>query len=151
MSKILTLEQMKRMSPDEMMNAYRNGYKLSECKTCGGRDMMGLNPASCPASIVQGTTKTITIAVTTAGTPPYTPKFYVDGSQKTISATWDSVNNRFTFSWIFNENVASHTYATEITDSCVTGAKTSNRDTCTVSITTPIVCTTPAVTLTIPP
>lgn len=149
MSKVLTLEQMKRMSPDEIMSAYRNGYKLSECNTCGGKNIIGLNPATCPTSIVQGTTKTLTVAVTTAGTSPYTLKFYVDGVQKTISPTWDSVNNRFTFSWTFSETITSHTYATEITDSCVTGAKTSNRDTCTVNIVAP--CTIPAVILTIPP
>jgi len=138
---------MKRMSIDEIVSAYKNGYGLS-CGKCGERGMMGLNPATCPASIPQGTTKTLTMAVTTAGTPPYTPKFYVDGVQKTISATWDSANNKFTFSWIFNETITSHTYATEIVDSCATGAKTSNRDVCTISIVAP--CAIPTVVLTIP-
>lgn len=148
MNKELTLEQMKRMSPDEIMSAYRNGYKLSECNTCGGKNIIGLNPATCPISIVQGTTKTLTIAVTTAGTLPYTPKFYVDTVLKTITTTWDAINNRFTFPWTFSETVASHTYATEVTDSCATGIKTSNRDICTISIVAP--CAIPAVTLTIP-
>lgn len=147
MNKVLTLEQMKRMPIDEIVSAYKNGYGLS-CNTCEGKNIIGLNPATCPTSIVQGTTKTLTVAVTTAGTLPYTLKFYVDGVQKTVSATWDSVNSRFTFSYTFSDAIGSHTYATEITDSCATGIKTSNRDTCTVGIVAP--CTTPAVVLTIP-
>lgn len=147
MNKILTLEQMKRMPIDEIVTAYKNGYGLS-CNACEGKSIVGLNPASCPTSIVQGTTKTITVAVTTAGTPPYTPKFYIDGVLKTITATWDTVNNRFTFPWTFSETITSHAYATEVVDSCVTGAKTSNRDTCTISIIAP--CATPAVVLNIP-
>ncbi len=147
MNRELTLEQMKRMSSDEIINAYRNGYRLSDCGVCGS-NIVVLNPATCPTSIIQGTTKTLTIAVTTAGTKPYTLKFYVDGVLKAVTATWDDVNNKFTWSYTFSETVASHAYAAEIVDSCATGAKTSNRDTCTIAIVAP--CATPAVTLTIP-
>lgn len=147
MNKILTLEQMKRMSIDEIVDSYRNEYRLS-CKTCEEGNISRLSPASCPTSIIQGTTKILTAAVTTQGTPPYTPKFYVDGIQKIIVSTWDSANNRFTFSWTFDETVANHTYAIEVVDSCATGVKTSNRDVCTINIVAP--CLNPTVVLTIP-
>jgi len=156
LNKILSLEQMKRMSSDEIANAYRNGYRLSDspintgCRTCGdnitGLDLATLNPASCPPSIIQGTTKTLSLTVTTAGTPSYTLKFYVGNVLKTITPAWSG--NTVTWSWIFNEPVGSHVYAAEVTDSCATGIKTSNRDTCTISVI--MACINPVVVLTIP-
>lgn len=151
MNKVLSLEQMKRMSSDEIVNAYRNGYRLSDspismgCRTCGD-NITRLNPASCPLSMIQGTTKTLSLTVTTAGTPPYTLKFYVDNVQKTITSTWSG--NTVTWSWLFNEPVGSHAYAAEVTDSCATGIKTSNRDTCTINVIA--ACVSPVVALTIP-
>lgn len=138
----LEINQMHKMSIDDIVSMYRQGYRLEELypnmdkilpySPRGEYEFM--SPATCPTPIVQGTTKTLTIAVTTLGTPSYTPKFYVDGALKTITATWNSSNNSFTFPWTFNETVASHTYAAEVVDSCITGVKTSNRDTCTVTI-----------------
>lgn len=139
---ILEVNQMNKMSIDDIVNMYRQGYRLDEfypnmdkiLPYSPGREYEFMSPASCPTPIIQGTTKTLTIAVTTLGTPPYTAKFYVDGALKTITATWNSANNSFTFPWTFNETVTNHTYAAEVVDSCTTGAKTSNRDTCTVAI-----------------
>lgn len=153
MYKTVTLEQMKRMSIDDIVNLYKDGYGLEpSCKSCGNGETNyysnRLGPASCPESIIKGTTKTLTVSVITPGTKPYTLKFYVDGSLKTISATWDDTNNRFIFVWTFNETVGNHTYATEIVDSCATSVKTSNRDICTINIVAP--CGIPEVVLTIP-
>lgn len=155
-NRVLTLEQMKRMSSDEILSYYRNGYRLAGCADCEKElytglehSIMGLNPASCPASIVQGTTKTLSLQVTIAGTPPYTIHFIVDGVAKTVAPTWSG--STVTFSYTFNESIGSHTYAAYVTDSCTAGSKSSNTDTCPINIVAPPpVCTTPAVVLTIP-
>lgn len=51
MYNILTLEQIKRMSLDEITNAYRNGYRLSDCGICGD-NVVRLNPATCKSEIL---------------------------------------------------------------------------------------------------
>lgn len=160
-NRVLTLEQMKRMSSDEILSYYRNGYRLAGCNECSkeqgdriylseyGAMIMGLNPASCPASIVQGTTKTLSLQVTTVGTPPYTIHFIVDGIAKTVAPTWSG--NIGSFSYTFNESIGSHTCSAYVTDGCTAGSKTSNTDTCPINIVAPPpVCITPAVVLTIP-
>lgn len=133
---ILNLKDMRDKPIDEIINLYRQGYRV-------GCTIEGLNPASCPQSgqKIQGTTDTITLAVTTATVAPYTPIWSVDGVEQTINATWDDANSQFTFPWTFNEEGSAdpgtpHTYAGSIKDSCAAGAKTSEADSCTVNIVT---------------
>jgi len=87
--------------------------------------------ASCPTTIPQGA-KTVTVALLTGkeGTPPYTLKWYVDGSEKTISPVWDPVNKRWTFTYMFNETVGTHIYKSVVTDSCTNVSENS----CTIKI-----------------
>ncbi len=160
MNRFLTLEQMKRMSIDEIVYSYKQGYALplSSCKTCGKDSLRGnklngrtmrLGPASCPTSIVQGTTKPITIAGT-GGTPPYRYQFFInnilykDVLGQTGPYTWNKE---------FGENPGTYTLKVRLTDSCSSGAKVVE-DSCTITITAPppppLVCGTQSVILTIP-
>lgn len=129
--KLLTLEQIKRLSTDDIVNHYRNGYKLSGCKNCLGATIRGLSPASCIESIVQKTTRTISLSVN-AGTPPYTLHFLVDGVEKTVAPTWSG--NNVTFSYTFIESLGNHTYGTYIIYNCGVGSLSSNTDSCTINI-----------------
>lgn len=149
MRKIL-VENLKNMSTDQLVGLYRQGYSIEGVEEIipPYPEYISLSPATCPGTITQGTTKTVTVAITTVGTEPYTLKFYVDDVQKTVSPTWDGTNKRFTFPWTFNETVGTHKYAAEVVDSCATGAKTSNRDYCNINIAA--VCVEPVVTMTIP-
>ena len=88
--------------------------------------------ATCSPSIVQGTTKILSLAVTFGGNPPYTLTFTVDGTAKTVIPTWSG--STATFPYTFSEVAGSHTYATNIVDSC---SLTSNIDSCTIDITPP--------------
>ncbi len=148
MNKELTLEQMKRMSSDEIINVYRNGYRLSDRGVCRNMmgSIMGLGPATCPASIVQGTLKPCMLNLSTAGTPPYTCKFYVDGVVK-VSLGGITVMP-WGFGYVFAETPGPHVCKGELTDSCATGAKVVSSDPCTITIVAP--CPDPVVALTIP-
>lgn len=129
--KLLTLEQIQKLSTDDIINHYRNGYKLSGCKNCLDTTIRGLSPASCIGSIVQGTTRTINLSVN-PGTSPYTLHFLVDGVEKSVAPTWSG--NNVTFSYTFIESLGNHTYGTYITDNCGVGSLSSNTDSCTINI-----------------
>ncbi len=134
MNRELTLEQIKGMSSDEIINAYRQGYRLED-----------MSPATCPTSIIQGTIKSNITIAHTGGTPPYTFKFYVDEVVKVSSIP--VANTTWGLEYTFSETVGSHVYKGEVTDSCATGAKVVS-DSCTITIVA--ACATPAITLTIP-
>ncbi len=127
----LTLEQ-----KNDIINQLRQGRTTT------------LSPATCPTQIIQGTSKNVTVAVTTAGTPPYTFRFYADTAVKAGPYTGTATETSHIFNGVvFNEALGSHVYKGEIVDSCATGAKTSE-DHC--SITIVAACTVPVVQLTIP-
>lgn len=148
MNKVLTIEKIKKMSQEEIIEAYRNGYRLEEkiekveCTECNTTQQLGT--VSCPSSIPKGTAKTVILSLTTAGTPPYTYKFYADGALKyTSPSTSDTTHS---FSYTFDETAGSHTYKGEATDNCPTGVK-SDSSQCTITIT---VCPVPVLNMTIP-
>lgn len=149
MNKVLTIEQLKKMSQEEIIEAYKNGYRLEEkiekvgCKECENT-VLELGTVSCPSSLPKGIAKTVTLSLTTAGTPPYTYKFYADGVLKHTSPSISDTTH--SFSYTFDETAGSHTYKGEVTDSCPTGAK-SDSSQCTITIT---VCPVPVLNMTIP-
>lgn len=118
----LTLDifKMKDMSIEEIINLYNQGYSLN------------MNYLSCPSAIQRGQAKDITLQVTNAGTPPYTYKFYVDGSLKYTGGPKNEISQIFNHS--FNESIGSHAYKGEIIDSCSPTPFTMNIP-CTISIT----------------
>lgn len=113
-------------------------------------DTISLAAGSCPTDILRGTTKTLSVTLTTPTVGPYVVKFYVDGILKYTSVATSTFPH--TFSNTFSEGAGPHIHGAEVTDSCPTaqgGPKTSARSECTVNILAP--CATPGVTLTIPP
>lgn len=131
----LTLDTIKYMTIDEIIDAYKNGYVLDQ-----------LSPATCPSSILQGLTKNITVTLTSVGTPGYVYKLYVDGALKqTYPTTGKTPDTSHIFSYTFSEAPGSHIVKAELTDSCSTPKIVS--DQCAVNIT---VCTTPIVSITCP-
>lgn len=120
--KILDLEDLKRMSIEEKIEMFKQGYQLyvkSQIETL----------AKCPSSIIKGTTKTITLSLPTTGTAPYIYKFYADGTTKHTSPSTNS--STYSFSYKFDENVGSHAYKGEVTDGCAI----TKSDSCTLIIT----------------
>lgn len=145
---ILKLEDMQRMSIDEIIDKYSNGYRL-------GPSQMSLNIegiqtciqtlATCLSTIQQGTTKNIVATLTTPGTPGYVYKLYIDNVLiETYPTTGTTNDTSRTFSHIFNESPGSHTYKTELIDSCTSPGPKTVSDSCPVTITT-VACPTPVV------
>ena len=117
----MTAEQLSKMSQDEILALF-----------LGDEPQIKVLAATCPTSITQGTSRTITVARDAAkpGTPPYTYKWFLDGTEKgTYGPTADTSH---TFSHTFSEAAGSHTIKGKITDSCAT-AKTDD-ESCTINI-----------------
>lgn len=111
--KILNLEDLKRMSIEEKIEMFKQGYQLyDKSDTVSHTETL----AQCPSSIIKGTTKTITLSLSTTGTTPYIYKFYADGALKHTSPSTNS--SAYSFSHKFDETVGSHTYKGEVTDGC---------------------------------
>jgi len=135
-NKILKVKDLQDLSIDTLINAYKNGYRIESTKY---RDLsLSINKlATCPTSIVQGTSKTITITPS-GGTPPYTLEFIVDNITK-AGYTFTGLTGQKIFTYIFNESIGNHTYSTKITDSCIGGGKVITDVPCTINITAPSV------------
>lgn len=134
-SKNLTVKQIKNMSQDQILDMYKNGYKLT------------LSPAVCPISKRYGTAGSITVSAN-SGTPPYIFKVYIDGN---LIYTYNGslTETLHEFSHTFVESIDTHEYGGEVVDSCPVesgGPKTSTRDTCNITI---IGCPIPVASLTI--
>jgi len=128
-NKTISLESMKNMSIDEILELYRNGYRLELLPS----ETVMSPTASCPTNIMQGTTHTIRVErdPTKTGTPDYVYKWYLDGTLKeTYPTSGKTSDTSHTFTYTFNEAVGSHTIKGEITDSC---NKTSTEQ-CTITI-----------------
>ncbi len=123
----ITIQDLSRMPFDEIIGLYKKGYEIPIEKS----SIKSL--ATCPSSIVQGTTKSVTITPN-GGTPPYKIELLVDGSsaQTQLGAT-----GAYTFYHTFNESIGSHTFGSRVTDSCAAGAKVYSEPPCTISITAP--------------
>lgn len=140
---ILDISQIQKMSIDETIGLYRQGYRLEEfypnmdeilpySRNRSGYEFM--SPASCPNTIAKGSTKGIKIEVISPGTPPYTFKVYRDGNE-IYTYIGGVTETSKTFYHKFDEVAGTYTYKGFVTDSCPTGIKTSTPDQCTVKIT----------------
>jgi len=99
-----------------------------------------LNPASCVSSVVQGSTRSITITAGN-GIAPYFYTLVVDGTNKVEHTNVQMTSDTVTFNYTFNESVESHTFGSFVKDSCST-PMTSLTDTCTINITAPCIVST---------
>lgn len=125
--KNLNVDDIKNISLDTLIEAYRNGYIIEESSS---KKITSL--ASCPSSIQQGTTKTITITPS-GGAPPYKYELIVDG---VVVYMISSATGTQTFNFIFNQSIGIHTYQSRITDSCTNPGPQIISDTpCSINIT----------------
>ena len=138
--KILTINQIKTMSQDELVSAYKNGYTLQDTSS----NILKLGTSDCPDNIQQGTTKNITASMTSLGIPDYVYKLYikessaVDFTELERYPAIDTVpnttpNTSHIFSHIFDEAVGSYIIKTDVVDNCTPVALT-DESTCPVNI-----------------
>lgn len=130
-TQILDINQMQKMSIDEIVGLYKQGYRLSD-----GPIGIGIKSlATCPTGgvVQKGSTKNIKVDVTAAGTPPYTFKVQREGTE-ILTYTGGATEISKTWPYVFNEALGTYTYKGLVIDSCSSGAKTSPGDTCTVTV-----------------
>ena len=135
---VLQVEHLSQVSFNDLLSLYRQGYRLEQNSNIGIE--LGLNIlntrennirslSTCPNTVTTGGTLTLT-ASASSGTPPYTYHWSVTKPDGTIDTSLTGTSNSYTFSQNGNYTVSVYT-----TDSCSTGAKTSNTDTCVISVT----------------
>ncbi len=137
----LDINQIQKMSIDQVVELYRQGYRLEEFypdmdKTLPYSPRSGygfMSPATCPGTVVKGSTKNIKVDVTTPGTPPYTFKLKRDDAE-ILTYTGGATETSKTWPYVFNEALGTYVYKGFVTDSCPAGAKTSIEDVCTVKV-----------------
>lgn len=148
MNKILKFEQLKKMSSEEIINAYKSGYTLettSECVSCGEIKTLVV---TCPST---GKTvgESVTLSMTpTKGTPPYIVWFARNGTMIPDTAFRDvpeGTTKSITYTFVAGD-VPSVTLAAAVSDSCATGARACTEK-CIVTVS--IACTTPLCNFTI--
>ncbi len=119
-----------KLSFEEVISLYKQGYTIDEKKT----NQYGLKSlATCPSSIVQGTTKTLTITPN-GGTPPYTKlELLVDGfSVKSLIGNYTGATS---ITYNFPESPGNHTYSSRTTDNCNPPKVAIDATPCTINIT----------------
>lgn len=146
-NKILNIESMDQMPFDDILSLYRQGYRLDEYKFDGqienvsgnvsendiGYNIRGLatcKGATCPCSIVTGSILTLSTSVS-SGTAPFTYHWSVTKPDGTIDTSLTGASNQYTFATTGN-----YTVSVNVTDSCTSGAKTSNTDSCVITAST---------------
>lgn len=138
-SNVLQIENLSQMSFNDLLSLYRQGYKLAEQSEIGlniglnilnakGNNIRSL--ATCPGSVQTGATLTLS-ASASSGAAPYTYHWSVvkpDGSTVTLA-------NQVTNQYVVGSN-GNYTISVYVTDSCVSGAKTSSTDSCMITAST---------------
>lgn len=140
--RILEVNQMQKMSIDDIVNMYRQGYRLEEFypnmdKTLpysrNGYQYQFASPAICPTAVTKGSTKNIRVDVASPGTPPYTFKVQRDGTE-ILTYTGGATEVSKTWPYVFNETLGTYTYKGFVIDSCPGAPKTSAIDSCTITV-----------------
>lgn len=139
MDKILKVDDIKNMSSESLLEAFRNGYRIEEvktvvkssgCSSCSkkleektsSKSSLLLSMASCPTtSIAVGKTIRMTASVS-GGTAPYTLKFLVGNVLKGTKTLASAGSTYFDYI-IQNTDYGSITCAVNVNDSCPSGAK----------------------------
>lgn len=131
MNKVLSLNDIEKMTVEQLLQAFEQGYRVVDI---GDYDVKAL-VATCPTKVTKGTTKNITLQVTSPGTPPYTFKI-TRNDQPLYSVVGGANETSKLIPHTFNEEEGTYTYKGFVTDSCSAGAKTSNVESCNIEVTT---------------
>lgn len=142
----LEVNQMQKMSIDQIVGLYRQGYRLEEFYpnmdntlpySRNGYQYQFASPATCPTGgvVQKGSTKDIKVEVkaTNPGTPPYTFKLYRDNTE-IFTYTGGVTETSKIFSHKFDETLGTYTYKGFVIDSCPGAPKTSAVDSCTITV-----------------
>lgn len=121
--KVLQVENLGQMSFDDVLSLYGQGYRLDERNR---NNIISL--ATCPSIVTTGGTLTLSTTVT-SGTAPYVYHWSVTKPDGTIDTSLTGSSNSYTFT-----TNGSYTVSVNVTDSCASGAKTSNTDSCVITV-----------------
>lgn len=156
-NEILNIELLQRLSIDEVINLYKQGYRLSESidNLYEELSLPSLSPATCPTTAIsQNTTKDITVTVS-GGQPNYVYKLYKGPSGGTLSlwqqypVTGNIADTSHVFTGMaFSDSPGTYTIKGEATDSCSPTAQVQS-DQCNITISAPT-CPTPIASITYP-
>jgi len=143
-SKVLQVENLSRMPFDDMLSLFRQGYRLEQNSNIGielglnvlntrGNNIRSLatcKGSTCPCSVTKGGILTLS-ANASSGTVPYTYHWTVTKPDGSTDTSLTGGSNPYTFNQDGSYNVSVY-----VTDSCATGAKTSNTDSCKITAST---------------
>lgn len=124
-NKVLDIENISQMPFDDVLSLYRQGYRLGTESNI--RSLATCKGATCPCSIQTGAVLTLSTSVT-SGTAPYVYHWSVTKPDGTIDTSLTGASNQYTFATTGN-----YTVSVNVTDSCASGAKTSNTDSCVIT------------------
>lgn len=136
-SNIIQIESLSHMPFDDLISLYRQGYKLSENESsirslATDRDLHGQRAiadlsATCPGTVATGGTLTLS-ATASVGMAPYSYHWSVRKPDGIVQTLVNQAINPFTFA-----TDGQYVISVNVTDSCPTGAKTSNTEICTIT------------------
>ncbi|MDD3474333.1 MAG: hypothetical protein PHP08_00335 [Candidatus Dojkabacteria bacterium] len=129
--KSLGVEDITNSSIESVEKLYREGYRLNESYNVNeiNKQVSVKSLAACPSSLLQNTIKTLT-ASASSGTPPYTYHWSITKPGGVIDTSLTGSSIPYTFSLLGNYVVSVY-----VTDSCSSGSKTSNTDSCIINVT----------------
>ena len=129
----LDINTLDKMHIDEIISLYKQGYRVNEIRSTGIKSL-----ATCTSTIVQGTTKTLTITPS-GGTPPYkNVQLLVDGVPVLTLPGPYQASTPIQITYSFPESAGNHTYSSKIEDSCSPASNVAqDASPCTILITSP--------------
>lgn len=123
MNKILKIEQIMKMSQEEIVDAYRKGYRIEGVEESSTSK---LGPATCPGEVPLNSIKTATGSAS-GGTPGYTFSWTI---KKPDGTTESKTGASFTYTFSM---VGTYTISMTVTDA----AGKTCPDSCSISVTAP--------------